>query len=162
MDREYGQVWKFLRDFELPYCRLYDEGYTSLGKTSDTLPNPYLRRKGLLLDDSHIQGNNSEVYWPAYMLADWTKERAGRYVRLISNILWSRPITDTMLYCLTIYVSFRVSATRESLPSTPAVSSKAPAYNPSMSLSLPDDMFQNVSEGLFIDDGISTRDHQSV
>jgi FAD synthetase len=67
----YGQVWKFLRDFELPYCSLYDEGYTSLGKTSDTLPNPYLRRK-------EVESSQEDRYWPAHMLADWTKERAGR------------------------------------------------------------------------------------
>jgi hypothetical protein len=43
--REYGHVWHFLRTFDLPYCSLYDEGYTSLGKRSLTLPNPYLVRK---------------------------------------------------------------------------------------------------------------------
>lgn len=69
----YGQVWKFLRDFNLSYCSLYDQGYTSLGKTSDTLPNPFLRRKEL-----NDPGDTEERYWPAHMLADWTKERAGR------------------------------------------------------------------------------------
>eukprot|EP01035_Chromulina_nebulosa_P018504 gene18504-24221_t len=73
----YGQVWDFLRAFDLPYCKLYDEGYTSLGKRSDTQPNPYLRRKTINLTTNSTESS----YWPAYMLVDWSKERAGRIKR---------------------------------------------------------------------------------
>lgn len=86
LDWEYGHVWHFLRLFSLPYCNLYDEGYTSLGKVGDTKPNPALRRKKAIsskLDkDNDFVITNSEnekqEYWPAYMLQDWTLERAGR------------------------------------------------------------------------------------
>lgn len=71
---EYGHVWHFLRTFQLPYCCLYDRGYTSLGKRSDTSPNPALKRKEL----SSVTG--TDMYWPAYMLSDWSLERAGRGV----------------------------------------------------------------------------------
>ena len=68
----YGQVWRFLRHFDLNYCSLYDQGYTSLGKQTDTFPNPSLRESSSAADGS------SASYLPAYMLTDWTLERAGR------------------------------------------------------------------------------------
>ena len=69
LDWTYGHVWHFLRLFELPYCSLYDDGYTSLGTVENTLPCPALKKE---------DGENGEEYWPAYMLRDWDLERAGR------------------------------------------------------------------------------------
>ncbi|RYE98943.1 MAG: hypothetical protein EOO41_01745, partial [Methanobacteriota archaeon] len=43
LDWSYAQVWAFLRGTALPYCTLYDHGYTSLGSISDSFPNPALR-----------------------------------------------------------------------------------------------------------------------
>ena len=34
---------QFIRYLQIPYCSLYDMGYTSLGGTTDTFPNPILR-----------------------------------------------------------------------------------------------------------------------
>lgn len=66
LDWTYGDVWHLIRQYDLPYCHLYDNGYTSLGKVSDTIPNPALRKK------------DGSGFWPAYMLPDWSMERAGR------------------------------------------------------------------------------------
>jgi FAD synthetase len=70
LDWTYGHVWHFLRLFHLPYCSLYDDGYTSLGTTKDTLPCPALAVVGDI--------DNIPKHWPAYMLRDWDQERAGR------------------------------------------------------------------------------------
>jgi len=64
----YGDIWHFLRKFNLPYCSLYDQGYTSLGKVDDTLPNPALA----------VGKTEGGGYYPAHMLTDWSLERAGR------------------------------------------------------------------------------------
>ena len=42
LDWEYSQVWQFLRGVGVSYCVLYEQGYTSLGSTDDSWPNPKL------------------------------------------------------------------------------------------------------------------------
>eukprot|EP00535_Pseudo-nitzschia_heimii_P006295 CAMPEP_0197190280 /NCGR_PEP_ID=MMETSP1423-20130617/21361_1 /TAXON_ID=476441 /ORGANISM="Pseudo-nitzschia heimii, Strain UNC1101" /LENGTH=675 /DNA_ID=CAMNT_0042642625 /DNA_START=152 /DNA_END=2175 /DNA_ORIENTATION=+ len=86
LDWNYGLVWHFLRLFGLPYCSLYDQGYTSLGSTEDTMPCPALEvNRGDTSDSERDVDNTVDVvdsnrpkFWPAYMLVDWDQERAGR------------------------------------------------------------------------------------
>eukprot|EP00741_Cyanophora_paradoxa_P021227 tig00000237_g20488.t1 len=68
LDWTYAQVWRFLVDFKLPYCSLYDRGYTSIGGQLDTLPNPALK-------------NANGTFKPAAALEDWSQERAGRIAK---------------------------------------------------------------------------------
>lgn len=72
---EYAEVWDFLRGLEIPYCVLYDRGYTSLGGRGDTLPNPSLR----VVEDAGSETKwLADNYRPAWQLDDGTEERRGR------------------------------------------------------------------------------------
>eukprot|EP01137_Pigoraptor_chileana_P013612 Opistho-2@67319 len=64
LDWSYALVWAFLLRLQVPYCCLYDLGYTSLGSKSNTTPNPLLK-----------SGNG---YMPAHALVQQDAERAGR------------------------------------------------------------------------------------
>ncbi|XP_076035899.1 FAD synthase-like [Oratosquilla oratoria] len=65
----YKNVWDFLRGLYLPYCTLYDRGYTSLGSQDNTLPNPALQTTDRI---------GRIVYLPAHMLTQPSLERKGR------------------------------------------------------------------------------------
>ena len=61
--------WQFIRHLNIPYCELYDQGYTSLGGTLDTHPNPALQ-----INDCA----RCERFRTAYELEDDDEERLGR------------------------------------------------------------------------------------
>ena len=65
LDWTYEEVWDFIKLLCIPYCSLYDNGYTSLGSQENTRPNPLLRQS----DGSYL---------PAFQLKDESKERDGR------------------------------------------------------------------------------------
>lgn len=69
---EYHDVWRFLKRFSIPYCQMYDIGYTSIGSIDTTLPNPALQ---VVAEDGSVS------YKPAYQLEDPGLERAGRISR---------------------------------------------------------------------------------
>lgn len=68
LDWKYVNIWDFLRGSNVSYCCLYDQGYTSLGGTDTTVPNPKLLRRG-----SHVE------FKPAYELVRDDEERLGRF-----------------------------------------------------------------------------------
>ncbi|KAI9789808.1 MAG: hypothetical protein M1816_005725 [Peltula sp. TS41687] len=78
IDWRYAEIWTFLRHLKIPYCPLYDRGYTSLGGTTDTYPNPALRIEGEGRGDGDGGEKKEERYRPAYELEDDLKERFGR------------------------------------------------------------------------------------
>lgn len=67
LDWDYCAVWHFLRSFSLPYCSLYDQGFTSLGEKHNSQPNPQLKNEG-----------EANGYRAAYELTDGSLERLSR------------------------------------------------------------------------------------
>lgn len=64
---------QFLRHLEISYISLYDQGYTSLGGTKDTHPNPLLKKQ-----PEGESGSEGRGFRPAYELVDDDEERLGR------------------------------------------------------------------------------------
>ena len=83
-------VWAFLLVTRVPYCSLYNHGYTSIGNIHNTRPNEALRIRNansaipISSGDEFREGDEngvleiSQKYLPAYNLLDGTLERAGR------------------------------------------------------------------------------------
>ena len=66
LDWDYCSIWRSLRSLRLPYCSLYDDGFTSLGERHNSQPNPSLKI------------GDTDDFRPAYELTDGTLERFSR------------------------------------------------------------------------------------
>jgi len=72
LDWNYQEIWQYILALKVPYCCLYDKGYTSLGGKTDTIPNPDLKK-------------NDGGFLAAYHLRDSARERAGRKKSLVKT-----------------------------------------------------------------------------
>ena len=97
------------------------KGYTSLGKTTDTRPNPALLKKSVKFSNIEKTADKEktivesglkveeekeeeEEFWPAYMLADWSLERAGRWL-CESHMCLSVRVYVSICPCIYVYLS---------------------------------------------------------
>lgn len=69
LDWSYNQVWDFIRQLNVPYCDLYNQGYSSIGTKSNTFKNSSLLR---------YDENNRPYYLPAWDLIKSSEERLSR------------------------------------------------------------------------------------
>ncbi|KAJ2726209.1 FAD1 flavin adenine dinucleotide synthetase [Coemansia sp. Benny D115] len=69
LDWSFDNVWDFIHSAGVPYCSLYEQGYTSLGDVDSTVRNPALLKDG--------------VYQPAWYLSNACLERNSRTRDLI-------------------------------------------------------------------------------
>ncbi|KAH8905620.1 putative FAD synthetase [Coniochaeta sp. PMI_546] len=67
IDWHYVEIWAFIRHLEIPFCSLYQQGFSSLGGMTNTRPNP-----ALAIDAS------AKRFRPAYELVRDDEERLGR------------------------------------------------------------------------------------
>ena len=93
-----------------------------MGKTTDTRPNPALLKKSVkfsnidktadkektivengLKVEEEKEEEEEEEFWPAYMLADWSLERAGRWVSICPYICVY--LSVSMCLSVRVYVS---------------------------------------------------------
>lgn len=69
LDWSYTQVWDFIRQLDIPYCDLYNQGYSSLGTQDDTAKNSSLLK---------FNENGEPYYLPAWNLTSPHEERLSR------------------------------------------------------------------------------------
>ena len=130
----YGHVWQFLHSSndwgDLPICDLYRQGYTSLGTIHDTQPNPALLISTNANDDDNndTNGTRDNKYHPAWMLTDYSLERAGRIKKKPKKTFSS--VTNDSVTSLSSSGTSAVEPSTETTTTATTTATAAPSNDP--------------------------------
>jgi 3'-phosphoadenosine 5'-phosphosulfate sulfotransferase (PAPS reductase)/FAD synthetase len=86
IDWDFKEIWKFFNECKVPYCSLYDKGFTYLGDRQDSVPNPYLRTKTGWYLPASACNTNYEPFSRKSILKNLNTNEAGKILITEANI----------------------------------------------------------------------------
>lgn len=86
IDWDFKEIWRFFHDCKVPYCSLYDKGYTYLGDRQDSVPNPYLRTKTGWYLPASACNTNYEPFSRKTILKNLSTNEAGKILITEANV----------------------------------------------------------------------------
>lgn len=60
LDWNYNDIWNYIDENKVPVCKLYSNGYSSIGNICDTQRNPLLKKNGVYVHARYLENNDFE------------------------------------------------------------------------------------------------------
>lgn len=86
IDWDYKEIWQFFNQCNIPYCSLYDKGYTYLGDKHDSVPNPFLRTLNGWYLPASAANSNYEPFSRKNTLKNLQTNETGRILVTENNV----------------------------------------------------------------------------
>ena len=86
IDWDFKEIWNFFNICKIPYCSLYDKGYTYLGDRQDSVPNPFLRTKNGWYLPASASNTNYEPFSRKSILKNLITNESGKILITEQNI----------------------------------------------------------------------------
>ncbi len=86
LDWDFKEIWNFFNTCKIPYCSLYDKGYTYLGDRQDSVPNPFLRTKNGWYLPASASNTNYEPFSRKSILKNLITNESGKILITEQNV----------------------------------------------------------------------------